>query len=182
MKKMTMMDQAKGICVAVLTAALVFPSGVAQAAQLAELDGQWQAAETADEAAERQKAIKQAASSFPPMARGKAKNRLNERTAPAPNLEIAVDGKRVHLIRDGRALELELGAEPKVVEQDGKQVQISAIEEGGHLVVQSQSEDGNRTATYRTVDTGHMRLEVRINGGRLKSPLVYAQTYSRTGK
>ena len=101
---------------------------------------------------------------------------MNERTQPTARLEIAVVGELVRLSRDGHELELKLG-EPKSVERDGQSATVTAEENDGQLVVRTEGKKGRRTTTYRRTDDGHLLLAVRMEGGRLKSPLAFERTY-----
>lgn len=162
-----------------LSASVDLSSSVAQATEPNGLSGQWRAAETETEAASRAAAIEKAARSFPVMARKTAKSRLAEQTKPTRRLEIQISGDQLVLTREARRIELKLGGAPVSVERDGKKTTVRAVLEGESLVVRTKGEAGSRTATYRLIDDGHLKLMIRMSGGRLKNPLQFEQTYAR---
>lgn len=162
-----------------LTLGTAVASSVALASELSILNGRWSAAETADEAKRRKDAINKASGAFPFFARGKAKAKLEKSTAPADTLEIRLKGDSLTLTRAGKSLDLAIGGPPKVLERDGKKATIRALRKGESLVVKTEGGEGVRTAVYRPTGPKHFRLRVRMEGGRLKSPLLYEQTYVR---
>lgn len=152
---------------------------VARAADLSDLNGSWQAAETKEEGKARASAINAVANSAPFFARGKVKDQLKKRTEPAKRLGIKVlTGNRVRLeLAGGQALELELDGAPQVVERRGQKAKVTAREAGGALIVRTEGEKGHRVATYRRGAGKYMHLSVEMAGGKLKKPLTYSQTF-----
>lgn len=150
------------------------------AKELKSLSGVWAAKETKEEAKAREAAIKKAIQSVPFFARGKAKDRLRERTkAPQTvRVELLEDG-RVRLTTGDKKLELTVGGAPLEREKDGKKVKISAQDYQGRLVINSVGKDAKRVATYRVTENGSLQLAVKMIGGPLKTPLSYVQTFMR---
>lgn len=164
----------------IFATSLIVGLGLAHAAKINDLSGQWKAAETKAETEQRHKAIDKAADSFPGFARGKAKDRLRKATSPVDTLDLRVEGKRVRLTAKGQTLEVEIGAPPKVVKrEDDKNAKVSALEKGDKLVIKTEGEKGLRTATYALAPDGKLHVKVRMSGGRLKDPLIYSQSYVR---
>lgn len=143
------------------------------------LGGKWRAAETAQEAAQRKKAIEETVSEVPSFFRSKARKRLQEKTRPPAWLDISVDRSTLRLKAKSGDLELELGGAPKVVAHGGKRGKVSAKRANGQLVIKLEGEQGRRTTTYSMTKAGRLRLKVRMEGSRLKKPLVYEQTFVR---
>ena len=162
-----------------LVVGALLPVNTAFGAELTDLNGRWKSAETKEEAANKKKAIEEAVSSFPRFIRSKARSRMSERMKTPGDLEIAIDGKKVRLGREGKNMELELGAPPKAVSREGKNAKVSASHEGATLIVKTEAENGAmRIATYRPKGDGHLLVGLRMQGGKLDKPLAFQQTYA----
>lgn len=162
-------------------AALSSSPASAWAEDLSALHGEWAPAETDAEKTKRAAAIEKAAEAFPGFVRGRAKGALMEKTGATDSFSVAVDGAKLTLTRRGRSTELVIGGAPQTIEAEGKKGKMSAREVGGQLVMKVESPKGVRVTTYELLDSKRLRLKVRMSGGRLKTPLEYAQSYRRKG-
>jgi pimeloyl-ACP methyl ester carboxylesterase len=142
------------------------------------LAGHWLSAETADEKKQRQQAIDEATDGLGRFMRGRARDRLFERTTPPKNLVIEIEGSKVTIVSGDGRLELEAGGAPiEVSGSDGK-AQISAKIKGPQLIVAAITSKAERTIIYNTKEQ-NLLVEVTMKVAELSKPLKYVSTYSR---
>ncbi|MBK6689860.1 MAG: hypothetical protein IPG45_35675 [Deltaproteobacteria bacterium] len=167
---------------------LVFVAGVVSMATTAAaadgapsaFQGVWRHSPGAQEEQLRVQAIETATKDLGLLVRDRARQRLNERTTPASELKLLLEGDRLEISRQGNSLVLRLGAEPILVQRDGDEGRLSARVDGQTIVVTSQDEQGSRVTTYALSPDGkQLTLSVRLTGSRLSSPLIYRSTYVR---
>jgi hypothetical protein len=151
----------------------------ASTAAAAGLTGRWRAAETAEEEELRRKAIDEVTQDLGRIKRGKARDRLLERTAPPPSLMIEVTGSKATIVFGDHRLELELGAEPVEIKGRESRSLVSAKMEGEKLIVVSQTDKGEQTASY-WADEKSLSRKVTMTGDQLGGSLTYISTYTRT--
>ncbi len=153
---------------------------VAPATAQGGLAGTWQYAGGGDENARREAAIETATEELGRMIRGRARERLGQRTTPAPRLQIALDGDAVTLTGANGTLALTIGGPTVSVSGANGGGQARATRRGGHLVVTLRGDNGVQTTTYRPSDDGtRLVLQVQMTGERLSTPLRYRLTYRR---
>ncbi len=150
--------------------------------QAAFFNGVWVHAGDREEEEERRKAIETTVNRLSVFVRGTARQRLTERTTPAPELELGVEGERLQLSSGEERVSLRLGARPVTIERDRRRGDMSARFDGQRLIVVSEREDGKRETTYTlSPDRQRLTLSVRLSGERLPGPLGFQATYRRKG-
>jgi hypothetical protein len=140
----------------------------------------WLHAGDGEEEQLRRQAIEAATKGMSVFVRGKARRRLEDRTAPPRELVVMVQDERVELSRDGDTMSLPLGAEPVTREKNGQSGALSAHFDDERMVVSSEGKKGKRVTTYALSPDGtRLTLSVRLTAERLSGPLVYQSTYRR---
>lgn len=128
----------------------------------------------------RKKSIEAATQGLPGFVRGRARDRLGDRTKPIPELELSVQGEQVDISRDGQKLSLKAGADPVRLEHNGQKGDLSLRFDGPYMVLVSAGEKGERVATYSLSEAGNeLTVAVRMKGDKLSNPIVYRSTYRR---
>lgn len=143
------------------------------------LAGEWRLAETPDEEQERHRAIEEAVREMPAMVQSRARNRLTERSAPPPTLEIEIDGSRLLLTGARDRIELELDGPPVEISARRETTRMSARMDRDALWVEARGSRGGRTTTYEA-DGAHLTVRTTIRGERLTDAVIFATTYARS--
>jgi hypothetical protein len=142
------------------------------------LEGDWHAAETADEKKQRLQAIDEVTKGLGRVRQSRARSRIAERTSPLPNLIIEFEKSQVAITSGDRRLELKLGSSPIEVSGGQGKAQVSAKIEGEQLIVFANGDKGERTTIYRADGSG-LSMEVTMSADYLAGPLKYKTTYVR---
>ena len=142
--------------------------------------GVWRHAGNADEDKQRRKVIEAATEDLSFFVRGTARDRLTERTKPAPEVKLVVDDQHIELAGKEKTISLRFGAKPITIKKDGKEGKLSARRDGKRIVISSQGEKGRRDTTYTLSPDGKkLTVSVRMIGERLSAPLAFRTTYRR---
>jgi hypothetical protein len=142
------------------------------------LAGSWLLAETADEKKARLQAIDEVTERFGRFMRGRARDRLSERTAPPRNLVIEIEDSKVTIVSGDRRLELVDGGTPIEISGSEGEARISAKMKGPQLIVVVTSSKAERSTVYSTKER-NLLVEVTMTAAELAKPLKYVSTYSR---
>ena len=169
------------LAAALLVASTGYPAALgATEPSPSTFDGVWRHAPGPEETRRRQASIEAATEDLSIFMRGKARDRLDERTTPPRVLQLQVRDDRVELSRDGKSVSLRVGAKPVTVERNGQRAILSVRLDRAQLVLHSKGERGERTTTYALSPDGRgLTMSVRMTSERLGAPLEYRSTYRR---
>lgn len=149
-------------------------------AEAPSFSGEWTHTGGKAEAEQRKKAIETMTKDLNVFVRGKARGKLGEQTAPAKMLKLEVDEESMKLTRDGKAMKLQLGADPIVVKKNGKEGRVTARRKGNTLIVTTAGDNGRRVATYSISPDGQkLYISMTMKSKKLDGALAYKETYSR---
>jgi hypothetical protein len=173
-----MTREARAATLVVVSVMALTAGGALAAEPASSLAGSWTLAASPDQERQRLAAIDGATGHLRSMQRGRARERLAERTSPPDQLTIGVEGSRVTVGSQGRELELELGGAPIEVSGDQGNARLGATMEGDALVVTADTGKAQRTTRYRA-DGDRLSMEVTMTGAMLDPPLTYVTIYTR---
>lgn len=142
------------------------------------LAGSWIAAETVEEKEQRLRAIDAATNQLGRLQRGRARSRLQERTAPPPRLTIALTDSTVALTSGDLRLAVALGGAPAEVPTNQGKAWISAQVGDQRLTVVARGDDGDRTTIYHA-SHDDLTVEVTLMSPNLAGVLKYRSSYVR---
>ena len=145
-----------------------------------DFSGIWAHAGDRKETEQRRLAIEAVTEDLPFFIRGTARERLTERTAPPPELQLTVDKDRFDITRDGKSVSLRFEAKPIMIEQNGKRGLVSVRYEQERIVVVSEGDKSKRLTKYAlSPERNRLTMSVSMTGESLSGPLIFQSTYRR---
>jgi hypothetical protein len=147
---------------------------------LSSFSGEWVHAGDCKEAEQRRQAIDAVTKDIPSFFRDTVRKRLDEQTAPPPNVNIIVEGDRIEITRDGSTVSLRIGAKAITMKRNGKRFDVSVKSDGNRFTVVSEGEKGKLVTKY-WISPNHkvLTMSVHMTGERLSGSLVFQSTYRR---
>lgn len=172
------------LCAPALALGLTFGTATPPAAAAPEapgLSGTWVHRKDPEEAKARKAAIESVVSDLSSFIRGRARDKLEERTAPAPAFNLKLTEDHVSITRGDETLRLELDAAPVTKKRGGQTAKVSAQRQAdGGVTIVSAGEKGRIVRTYvRGAQADRLRVETRMTGERLGKPLAFTTSYRR---